>query len=204
MYLNIKPTAEIQETNVKKFSWRTHFTTEMMEPVLTVDIGEQWREWRGKRKQIPAGIVTKQVQSPKRDIPGQYDYGDEVIDDCYHTTRQNRRNETLQSFMNFPLVPPSNFAVVQQGLYRGSYPQSINFPFLKSYPLLPPLICRLNLKCMISMLPDGEAMSIKTFCEENGIRYIHIDTEEYDVDCIPSKEEKNKVVSVGIGSRICL
>ena len=46
------------------------------------------------------------------------------------------------------------------------------------------------------MLPDGEASSIKEFCEENSIQYIHIDTEEYDVDCIPSKEEKNRVVSV--------
>ena len=48
------------------------------------------------------------------------------------------------------------------------------------------------------MLPGGEVTSIKDFCEENGIQYIHIDTEEYDVDCIPSKEEKNRVVSVWI------
>ena len=39
MYLNINPTAEIHETNVKKFRWRTHLITERMEPELTVDIG---------------------------------------------------------------------------------------------------------------------------------------------------------------------
>ena len=46
------------------------------------------------------------------------------------------------------------------------------------------------------MLPDGEPQAIKHFCEENDIIHIHVDTEEYDVDCIPSKEEKNRVTSV--------
>ena len=47
--LNINPTAEIHETKVKKFSWRTHLTTERMEPELTADIGEVLRKWRGKQ-----------------------------------------------------------------------------------------------------------------------------------------------------------
>ena len=47
--LNINPTAEIHETKVKKFRWRTHLTTERMEPELTVDIGKVLRKWRGKR-----------------------------------------------------------------------------------------------------------------------------------------------------------
>lgn len=46
------------------------------------------------------------------------------------------------------------------------------------------------------MLPDGEPGGVKHFCEKNKIKHIHIDTEEYDVDCIPSKEEKNRVISV--------
>ena len=51
------------------------------------------------------------------------------------------------------------------------------------------------------MLPDGEPEGVKQFCEKNKIKHIHIDTEEYDVDCIPSKEEKNRVISVLIVRR---
>ena len=39
---------------------------------------------------------------------------------------------------------------------------------------------------------------IVQFCKEHGIQHIHIDTDEYDIDCIPSKEEKKRVISVFI------
>ncbi|KAK8800913.1 hypothetical protein WA588_001743, partial [Blastocystis sp. NMH] len=92
--------------------------------------------------------------------------------------------------MTPPFIPPSHFAAVQEGLYRGSFPDTINYPFLES----------LHLKCIVSMLPDGEPEGVKQFCEKNKIKHIHIDTEEYDVDCIPSKEEKNRVISLLLDS----
>ena len=55
---------------------------------------------------------------------------------------------------------------------------------------------RLHLKCIISMIPEHAPQEIVSFCEEKGIQHIHIDTDEYDVDCIPNKEEKKRVVSV--------
>ena len=52
------------------------------------------------------------------------------------------------------------------------------------------------------MIPEHAPQEIVSFCEERGIQHIHIDTDEYDVDCIPNKEEKKRVVSVR--SRISL
>ena len=46
------------------------------------------------------------------------------------------------------------------------------------------------------MIPEQEPAEIVNFCKENGINHIHIDTDEYDIDCIPNKNEKKRVVSV--------
>ena len=46
------------------------------------------------------------------------------------------------------------------------------------------------------MIPEQEPAEIVNFCKENGINHIHIDTDEYDIDCIPNKEEKKRVISV--------
>ena len=50
------------------------------------------------------------------------------------------------------------------------------------------------------MIPEHAPKEIVTFCEERGIEHIHIDTDEYDIDCIPNKEEKKRVVSVGLAN----
>lgn len=95
------------------------------------------------------------------------------------------------------LVPPSNFAMVNDGIYRGSFPEKINFPFLESCVFNHfIMIYRLHLKCIVSMIPEHEPKEIVQFCKEHGIQHIHIDTDEYDIDCIPSKEEKKRVISV--------
>ena len=60
--------------------------------------------------------------------------------------------------------------------------------------------CSLKLKCIVSMIPEHAPKEIVTFCEEKGIEHIHIDTDEYDIDCIPNKEEKKRVVSVGLAN----
>ena len=54
------------------------------------------------------------------------------------------------------------------------------------------------------MIPEQAPKEIVSFCEEKGIEHIHIDTDEYDIDCIPNKEEKKRVVSVGPATFLCL
>ncbi|KAK8826024.1 tyrosine phospatase-like protein [Blastocystis sp. ATCC 50177/Nand II] len=46
------------------------------------------------------------------------------------------------------------------------------------------------------MIPEKEPSEVVAFCKERGIMHIHIDTDEYDIDCIPSKEEKKRVISL--------
>ena len=48
------------------------------------------------------------------------------------------------------------------------------------------------------MIPEHAPKEIVTFCEEKGIEHIHIDTDEYDIDCIPNKEEKKRVLREAI------
>ncbi|CCH58655.1 hypothetical protein TBLA_0A08660 [Henningerozyma blattae CBS 6284] len=65
------------------------------------------------------------------------------------------------------IVTPLLFATVQPNLYRGSYPHSINFDFLKS----------LNLKCIISLLPNPITedfdYELFHFAKQNNIQLIH-------------------------------
>ena len=46
------------------------------------------------------------------------------------------------------------------------------------------------------MIPERAPEEVVRFCQQQDIIHIHIDTDEYDIDCIPSKEEKRRVISV--------
>lgn len=46
------------------------------------------------------------------------------------------------------------------------------------------------------MIPEHAPEEIIKFCKDHGIEHIHIDTDEYDIDCIPNKDEKKRVISV--------
>ena len=61
------------------------------------------------------------------------------------------------------VVPPFRFAIVEVGVYRGAYPTLKNFAFLKS----------LNLKTMISLIPEAPTNDLEDFCEMEGIQHIH-------------------------------
>lgn len=96
-----------------------------------------------------------------------------------------------------PFIPPSQFSLINEGLYSGAYPETINYPFLESFPLLiSPHHYSLHLKCIVSMIPERAPEEVVRFCQQQDIIHIHIDTDEYDIDCIPSKEEKRRVISV--------
>ena len=56
-------------------------------------------------------------------------------------------------------IPPFLFAYVEKDIFRGAYPVSINFEFLKT----------LHLKTMISIAPNSIDDDLKNFCQENNI-----------------------------------
>lgn len=57
------------------------------------------------------------------------------------------------------LVVPENFAMVESGVYRSSFPRSKNIPFLKT----------LGLKSVVSLVPEEYPAKILEFYEQSGI-----------------------------------
>lgn len=77
------------------------------------------------------------------------------------------------SSMSAPaLIPPFRFSTVQQGLYRGSYPTLKNFRFLQ----------RLNLKSVISVIPEPPTSDLAEFCAAEKIVNYHFYAEKFTSD----------------------
>ncbi|EGC33919.1 hypothetical protein DICPUDRAFT_35957, partial [Dictyostelium purpureum] len=73
---------------------------------------------------------------------------------------------------NDPLIPPFRFAIVEEGLYRGSYPTDRNFRFLK----------RFKLKTIVSLTPKPPTKSFYTFCERYGTTGKHFTVSKFKDD----------------------
>ncbi|KAG2604972.1 probable tyrosine-protein phosphatase DSP2 [Panicum virgatum] len=58
------------------------------------------------------------------------------------------------------LVPPLNFAMVDDGIFRSGFPETSNFRFLKS----------LNLRSIVYLCPEPYPETNTEFLEENGIK----------------------------------
>lgn len=58
------------------------------------------------------------------------------------------------------LVPPTNFSMVEEGLYRSGFPEPSNFPFLET----------LNLKSIIYLCPEPYPEEHRKFLESHNIR----------------------------------
>lgn len=56
-------------------------------------------------------------------------------------------------------IPPFRFSFVEKDLFRGAYPVSLNFEFLKT----------LHLKTIISLVPNQVDEELKNFCQQQNI-----------------------------------
>ncbi|WPK26288.1 hypothetical protein PUMCH_003637 [Australozyma saopauloensis] len=63
-----------------------------------------------------------------------------------------------------PLTPPENFAPVIDKIYRSSFPQAQNFPFLK----------KLGLKSVLCLIPEEYPQSHEEFFEQEGIKLFQL------------------------------
>jgi hypothetical protein len=66
--------------------------------------------------------------------------------------------------MEYDLVPPLRYGVVNPSVYRGGYPTLRNFRFLS----------RLRLKTIISLTPEPPTEDLKTFAMTLGAKIVHI------------------------------
>lgn len=62
------------------------------------------------------------------------------------------------------LVPPTNFTLVTKGIYRGSYPNFRNFPFLK----------HLGIKSILFLCPEEYSPTNKEFLDKNGMQLLNV------------------------------
>lgn len=62
------------------------------------------------------------------------------------------------------LSPPENFAPVINNIYRASFPQPANFPFLKT----------LKLKSVLCLIPEEYPLCHEEFFEQEGIKLFHL------------------------------
>ncbi|GAY50161.1 hypothetical protein CUMW_124610 [Citrus unshiu] len=65
------------------------------------------------------------------------------------------------------LVPPPNFSMVEEGIYRSGFPQSSNFPFLQT----------LNLRSIIYLCPEPYPLENLKFLAAQNIRLFHFGIE---------------------------
>jgi tyrosine-protein phosphatase OCA1 len=68
-------------------------------------------------------------------------------------------------------IPPHNYGVVEEDLFRSGQPNELNFPFLE----------RLSLKTVIFLAPDEPAPAFLNFVQEHGIELIHLGRERTKV-----------------------
>ncbi|KAG1147882.1 hypothetical protein G6F37_003715 [Rhizopus arrhizus] len=73
------------------------------------------------------------------------------------------------------LIPPFRFSMVEETLFRGGYPKPRNKRFLK----------RLQLKTILSLIPDKLMPEMQQFCKENNIQMIHLNVDKMKEDNIP-------------------
>lgn len=68
------------------------------------------------------------------------------------------------------LIPPTNFGIVEEDLYRSGMPNELNFPFLE----------RLQLKTIIYLASDEVSDKLADFIDDQGIDLIPLSPDEED------------------------
>ncbi|KOS14285.1 tyrosine phosphatase family protein [Malassezia pachydermatis] len=62
------------------------------------------------------------------------------------------------------LIPPPNFGMVEESLYRSGQPDQLNFPFLE----------KLGLKSVIWLAPEEPEVGFQHFCSDQNIEMHHL------------------------------
>ena len=84
------------------------------------------------------------------------------------------------------IIPPFRFATVESEVFRGAYPTLKNFRFLR----------RLNLACIVSLIPEAPNADLKAFCEEEKINNVHFKVKKYNEEVNISPEEVSTILDV--------
>lgn len=61
-------------------------------------------------------------------------------------------------------IPPVNFGMIEEDLYRSGQPNELNFPYLE----------RLNLRTIIYLSPEEPNEQLKSFVEEQDLKFVSL------------------------------
>ncbi|XP_010509944.1 PREDICTED: probable tyrosine-protein phosphatase At1g05000 [Camelina sativa] len=78
------------------------------------------------------------------------------------------------------LIPPLNFAMVDNGIFRSGFPDTANFPFIKS----------LGLHSIISLCPEPYPENNMQFLKSNGISLFQFGIDGSKTKCLPGLENE--------------
>jgi len=92
----------------------------------------------------------------------------------------------MESEFTIKLIPPFRYAVVEESLFRGSYPTEKNCRFLR----------RLKLKTMISLTPKKPSKVIIGFCEEQDIALKHLSVPKFKDDVTVSSSQVVQILQM--------
>lgn len=81
-----------------------------------------------------------------------------------HARRQSQLRKQNRFTQASVIIPPENFAYVEDGLYRSGQPTELNFPFLQ----------RLQLKTLIWLAPEEPEQQFLDFMDEEQITLAHL------------------------------
>ncbi|KAF8092587.1 hypothetical protein N665_0411s0045 [Sinapis alba] len=76
------------------------------------------------------------------------------------------------------LIPPLNFAMVDNGIFRSGFPEPVNFNFIKT----------LGLRSIISLCPEAYPENNMQFLKSNGIKLFQFGIKGYK--CLPGLENE--------------
>ncbi|CEQ39549.1 SPOSA6832_01077, partial [Sporobolomyces salmonicolor] len=77
------------------------------------------------------------------------------------------------------LIPPPNYGIVEEGLYRSGQPTELNFPFVEE----------LGLKSVVWLAPEDPNEAFLQFLEDHQIRLFHLGSEAFAATYDPLSEE---------------
>ncbi|PIA38114.1 hypothetical protein AQUCO_02800038v1 [Aquilegia coerulea] len=107
---------------------------------------------------IETGIVT--MLSPETKVPA-----------ITYATRVEKKEEEEEEMF---VVPPLNFSMVDNGIFRSGFPEKSNFSFLQN----------LGLKSIIYLCPEPYPEENNEFLKSNGIRLFHFGINGTKSSCI--------------------
>ncbi|GAA5828837.1 hypothetical protein JCM11251_005891 [Rhodosporidiobolus azoricus] len=77
------------------------------------------------------------------------------------------------------LIPPPQFGMVEEGLYRSGQPTELNFPFVE----------KLGLKSIVWLAPEDPNEPFMQFIKEHDIRLFHLGADDYAATYDPISED---------------